>query len=207
MNRTLKTTILSLLLIVASGFAQAQTKQSPIINFHEVTPKVFRGARPENQASFAYLKNLGIKTVIDLQGGDPKNEDFGWLVPYVEPGETPQEIQAEKRSVEFNGMSFMSAPLDSLSLVDEKEAETIRAVLEIMNTPAYQPVYVHCAHGADRTGLVVALYRMKYQGWSAQQAHQEMVQDGHDTLHEMATSGMDLFFLTEALRITFESSL
>ena len=47
-------------------------------------------------------------------------------------------------------------------------------VVALMADPANQPVYVHCRHGQDRTGIVVAAYRMKQQGWSLTDAETEM---------------------------------
>jgi len=52
--------------------------------------------------------------------------------------------------------------------------EKFDRVLALMADPANQPVYVHCRHGQDRTGIVVAAYRMKQQGWSLADAEAEM---------------------------------
>ncbi len=59
-------------------------------------------------------------------------------------------------------------------------------------TPA-DPIYVHCEHGKDRTGLVIALYRMRADGWSQEQAAAEMKEMGHTgLLDELFTGHMDL---------------
>jgi hypothetical protein len=58
------------------------------------------------------------------------------------------------------------------------EDEDVIKFLRIVTTPAMQPVLVHCLHGSDRTGTMVAIYRIAYQGWSKGQATDEMVNGG-----------------------------
>jgi protein tyrosine/serine phosphatase len=45
---------------------------------------------------------------------------------------------------------------------------------KIVNDPANQPVFVHCAGGRHRTGTMTALYRMTNDGWTSDQAYNEM---------------------------------
>jgi protein-tyrosine phosphatase len=52
-------------------------------------------------------------------------------------------------------------------------------ILNLISDPTNQPVFFHCFHGEDRTGVVAALYRVIYQGCTLAQAHAEMMQDGH----------------------------
>jgi protein tyrosine/serine phosphatase len=64
-------------------------------------------------------------------------------------------------------------------------AEQIATFLQLVNDPANQPVYVHCAGGRHRTGVMTAIYRMSGEGWTADKAFQEMKQYkfGADFLH------------------------
>ncbi|MCI5052567.1 MAG: tyrosine-protein phosphatase [Simkaniaceae bacterium] len=50
--------------------------------------------------------------------------------------------------------------------------------LKVMQERAYHPVYVHCFHGADRTGTLVAAYRVVIQGWAKEDAIAEMKRFG-----------------------------
>ena len=52
-----------------------------------------------------------------------------------------------------------------------KQLETAEA-----NEPANQPVLIHCQRGAERTGTLLAVYRMEHDGWSAEEAYGEMRQ-------------------------------
>lgn len=58
------------------------------------------------------------------------------------------------------------------------ENEDVVKFLRIATTPALQPVLVHCQHGSDRTGTMVAIYRIAFQGWTKAQATDEMINGG-----------------------------
>ena len=64
-------------------------------------------------------------------------------------------------------------------------AQQMSEFLKLVNDPANQPVYVHCAGGRHRTGVMTAVYRMTNDGWTSEQAFQEMKQYkfGADFLH------------------------
>lgn len=116
-------------------------------NVGRVSPHIYRGALP-GKAGYATLKQLGIKTVIDMR-----------------------TTGSEKAEVENAGMASISIPIEmSRNGLQAK----VEQVMSVMADPARQPVYVHCRHGQDRTGIVVAAYRMKYQGWQLTDAETEM---------------------------------
>ena len=58
----------------------------------------------------------------------------------------------------------------------------MKAILQIVANPANLPIYIHCKHGQDRTGLVVALYRIFNEGWTPVEARKEMLQLGFHTM-------------------------
>jgi|JI6StandDraft_1071083.scaffolds.fasta_scaffold62865_2 rhodanese-related sulfurtransferase len=78
----------------------------------------------------------------------------------------------------------LALPDSQTQLVDlslktwDVEDQDILAFLRVATNPAQRPVIVHCRHGADRTGTMVAAYRMVVQGWSADAALAEMQQGG-----------------------------
>jgi protein tyrosine/serine phosphatase len=144
----------------AAAAANISAVRSAIDNFGQISESYYRGSQPDG-ADYATLAALGIKTVIDLQAdGSP----------------------AEKRLVEAAGMTFHRI---SMTTRTAPTGDQLAEFLEIVSDPANQPVYVHCAGGRHRTGVMTAVYRMTYDGWTADQAFKEMKQYdfGADFLH------------------------
>jgi tyrosine-protein phosphatase SIW14 len=126
-----------------------------------VAPGLFRGGMPDD-VGVAWLREKGIRTVINLRHfhGDSEGE-----------------------LVRAAGMRYERIPLES---TDAPEPEQVKRFLEIVRDPAAQPVYVHCLHGVDRTGAMIALYRIEAQGWSNSDALAEMEDFGaHGILHDL----------------------
>ena len=140
--------------------SNASAPKVSIDNFGRVNATYYRGAQPDPR-DYAALKALGIKTVIDLQ------KDFKG---------------SEQRLVQSAGMKFYRIPMTTRVAPTKEQLESF---LQLVNDPANQPVYVHCAGGRHRTGVMTAVYRMTHDGWSADQAFKEMkdYDFGADFLH------------------------
>ncbi len=80
-------------------------------------------------------------------------------------------LHSEKEAVEAAGMKSIEIPINVLKKPD---LETIKKIISIMSDPSNQPLYIHCALGQDRTGVVIAVYRMEVDGWSLSEAEAEM---------------------------------
>ncbi len=126
-----------------------------LTNCGRVTPNIYRGAQPLPEG-YATLKKIGIRTVINLR-----------------------TTSSEKQAVEAAGMKSVEVPLSVLNDVSPKAVDSI---IDIMKDPANQPVYLHCRQGQDRTGIVVAAYRMKVDGWSFSDAEAEMQSFGFNDI-------------------------
>ena len=105
----------------------------------------------------AGLEALGVKTDISLQ-----NPRFG-----KEKG----EIAAEKAAAEKLGITFVNLALPPNEAPPEK---MLRAFFKAVTDPAAQPVYIHCKHGRDRTGTMVAAYRIQFDHLTGAKALAEM---------------------------------
>jgi tyrosine-protein phosphatase SIW14 len=173
-----------LILLLPATFAQiarGSELNDPILeqvgaaveNFHSVdTGHIYRGARPE-LAGLEALAHSRIKTIVDLQGGD---RIYGYP---TEAGESDTDILQEKILTKTNGMAFFNEPMSAINPDMDDESGRIDEVLEMISSPENQPVFFHCRHGSDRTGLIAALYRVFYQACTPTQARVEMLKYGH----------------------------
>jgi protein tyrosine/serine phosphatase len=132
-------------------------------NFTKVHDTLYRGGYPDETA-LKIAVQIGIKTVISLQGG-------GTSAIFERP-----LIAAEKANAAKLGITFINIPLPFTTppqaMVDQMDAT--------LTNKASQPCYIHCAHGRDRTGTMVASYRIKYDGLTNDQAFTEMKTFGFD---------------------------
>lgn len=124
-------------------------------NVGRVAPGIYRGAQPD-QAGYATLKAMGVKTVINLR-----------------------YAHTERQAVESAGMRSVEIPINMFA--DPDQAVFAR-IVSLMVDPANQPVFLHCAHGKDRTGTAVAVYRMTIDGWSPREAEAEMQSFGFNDI-------------------------
>ena len=146
------TFIIALAVLSAAQAAQRdQSAKHRIKNFGSINDNFYRGAQPKPD-DYAGLAAMGVKTVIDLQR-DGKAE--------------------EQAMVEAQGMKFYRIGMSDSS---QPSAEQVETFLKLVNDPANQPVFIHCKGGRHRTGAMSAIYRMTRDGWTADQAFQEMKQ-------------------------------
>jgi len=160
--------ILVVLSVAALSFAQTSPKSFPqvtIENFGQMDEHFYRGAQPTRE-EFQELKDLGIKTVIDLRG---------------------DATDYEKPAVEALGMKYVNLPMSGLGY---PKAEYIDAFLKLANDPETGSFYVHCKGGVHRTGVAGAAYRFTKYGWNYDQVYQEMLN------YRFSTSGFHGKFKT-----------
>jgi len=81
-------------------------------------------------------------------------------------------------------MTAVEIPLKAdLGSVPPDDGE-LKRFFEVVLDPARQPVYIHCAFGKDRTGTMAAIYRMEIDGWTPDEALQEMDSFGYHTYYK-----------------------
>ena len=124
-------------------------EESDLKNFGKVNDHIYRGGQPRED-EYAELAKIGIKTIVDLRE-DP-------------------EIYA-RRSAEGAGLRYINIRLNAKRPPTEAESDSF---LQVVNDDRNWPVFVHCAGGRHRTGVLLAIYRMEVDGWDAQRAYGEM---------------------------------
>ena len=141
--------LISAVLVGASALAGQDSANLP--NFQVVNEHVLRGGQPTDNG-FKSLAQRGIKTVVDLRWVDEHS------------------IPHEKQIVEADGMRFISVPMKGLSAPTEEQVSKVLSVLEDGDS---WPVFIHCRRGSDRTGTVLACYRISHDHWENRKALEE----------------------------------
>jgi len=119
-------------------------------NLHQVTPTLYRGGQP-TAAGMQQLKAMGVKTVINLRS-----------------------FSSDRDEIRDTGLAYEHIYMKAW----HPEREDIVRFLQIVTDADRTPVFVHCQHGADRTGLMCAIYRVAVCGWTKEEAIKEMTQGG-----------------------------
>jgi protein tyrosine/serine phosphatase len=125
-------------------------------NLHRVEDNFFRSAQPSAQGFKSLATLHGVRTVVSLRAF---NSD-----------------EALARGLDLRLVRF---PIHTWNI---KRADAVAALQTLRRASREAPVLLHCQHGADRTGLIAALYRILYQGWSKDAALDEM-QNGNLGYH------------------------
>jgi protein tyrosine phosphatase (PTP) superfamily phosphohydrolase (DUF442 family) len=125
-----------------------------IPNFGRVHDTLYRGAQPDKHG-IENLRRLGVATIINLRMADDVAPD-------------------EEATARRLGLGYIHVPLPGLSAPERAQVDRVLALIE--TSP--KPVFVHCQHGADRTGTVIACYRLRHDGWTLDQAMAEAEHHG-----------------------------
>lgn len=135
------------------SLSHTEEKQSfpGVGNFGRVNARLWRGAQPSS-AGLQQLKAQGVDIVVSftLEG---------------------EAHVAEQREVEGLGMRYVGIPWSTRSVPTADQVATFLGV--IRDSPDAR-VFLHCKQGADRTGVMVAIYRLAVDRWTADQAVSEM---------------------------------
>jgi len=130
-----------------------------------------------NKLTIAGVKNFGEVTATLYRGGQPSGEGYQALakmgVNIVVDGRLSGHDQ-ERKQVEKAGMQYVAIPWHCLFPRDEVMAR----FLAVLRANPGKKVFVHCRYGDDRTGMMIAAYRMSVEGWTAKEARREMDQFG-----------------------------
>ena len=127
-----------------------QVSAHDLPNFHAVTPALLRGAAPTPKG-LEDLQKMGVKTIVDLRIA-------------------PKTVAKERAQLDRMGVHFLNLPMSG----EPPTEAQIQTFLKTIADPAQQPVFVHCQHGADRTGTMIGIYREHITGWPYDRTYKEM---------------------------------
>ena len=148
----------------SADIAGVDPHPAPINNFQIVDVKgLYRGGQPKGERDWVYLKNAGIKTVIKLNKYSSTREEKAELDSAKEHDIKVIEIPMPPEDWPHN-WNLWATP------ANEQVSEAVRALEQKQNWP----VYIHCSHGKDRTGLIVAIYRVRNNNYCKNTAYNEM---------------------------------
>lgn len=128
-----------------------KVEQDGLPNLHRITGNLYRCAQPTAEGMRAAEK-LGIKTVISLRAFHSDKDEL-------------KSTKLKSERIYFNTW--------------HAEDEDVLRFLKLVTNTNAGPILIHCQHGADRTGTMVAIYRMAVQGWSKEDAIKEMKEGGY----------------------------
>jgi hypothetical protein len=132
-------------------------------NFGQITPTLYRGERPTDEG-LACLAKMGVSIVISLEG---KYKDL-------------------RKPVERLGMQYVPMFWECSFPQDH----TFARFLQLLRDNPGKKVFVYCHYGDDRTGMMIAAYRIAEQNWSAHEAKEEMKAFGFDFFHRRICTGL-----------------
>lgn len=121
-------------------------------NLFRITPTFYRSAQL-SKSDIPTLKTLGIKNVVGLRA-----------------------FHSDKEWLKDSGIKAYRVKIYTWAISDDNVVAALKA---IRTAEQEGPVLLHCQHGADRTGLISAVYRVLYQGWSKEQALDELQNGGY----------------------------
>ncbi len=154
MHRFIYSPVIALhILILLFGSIQAahadnlpEIPEKALPRFHKVNETLYRGGMPKEDG-FRFLKKMGIKTIVNFRNGND-----------------------EQPLVESLGMKLVHIPLTASRGIPDFY---VQEFFKVVNNSDNYPVFVHCRRGADRTGTMIAFYRIAFEGWDPEKAYRE----------------------------------
>ncbi len=147
------------LLLVTNVYAEPRVRPTewaqPVLgvelgNFYKVSDELYRSQQPDDDV-MPQLEAMGIHSVLDLR-----------------------EFHSDNGKAKGTVLKLYRVPMNAGEIDDA----LVEKALDVIAT-APKPVLVHCWHGSDRTGVIVAMYRMVFQDWPRERAIDEFLNGGY----------------------------
>jgi protein tyrosine phosphatase (PTP) superfamily phosphohydrolase (DUF442 family) len=121
-----------------------------LTNFAQVSRNLYRAAAAD-RIGYLQVRAYGVRTIVDLR-----------------------EAHTDRAQLKGLGLNYVWIPMNPSDIEDDEVADFLRVV----RNPDLQPLLIHCKRGSDRTGTMVAIYRVMEQNWPVEQAAQELPRFG-----------------------------
>ncbi len=147
------------LLLVTNIYAEPRVRPTewaqPVLgvelgNFYKVSDELYRSEQPDDDVMLR-LEAMGIRSVLDLR-----------------------EFHSDSGKAKGTALKLYRVPMNAGEIDDALVEKALDAI-----ATAPKPVLVHCWHGSDRTGAIVAMYRMVFQDWPRERAIDEFLNGGY----------------------------
>ena len=122
-------------------------------NFGRVTTTIWRSAQPNPNKLRSYRDDYGIEAILNLRDDADEKERAG---------------------AESLGLAYWAVPMADDAI---PEARQVTGIINTLRSGI--PMLIHCKGGRHRTGLAVACYRVREQGWSKEEAWREAERYGY----------------------------
>ncbi|MCE2743296.1 MAG: dual specificity protein phosphatase family protein [Fluviicola sp.] len=123
---------------------------NPMYNLYKVDDDLYRSEQPTKEGMVA-LESMGIKSIVNVRN-----------------------ILNDRREGKATKLDLYKKRINTWTI---KYSEIIDALRLIQKAP--KPVLIHCKHGSDRTGCIVAAYRMAFMNWTKEEAIKEFQLGGY----------------------------
>lgn len=129
--------------------------EAKAFNFHKVTDGVYRCGLISKQAA-PLLKELGVKTVVTFDNN-------------------LKRVEQERAFLSEQGIKLESIPWSGWDYPDDRVVEQ---TLTLLDSREAKPIVIHCKHGQERTGVIIASWRISHEHWPVERAYLEMKAHG-----------------------------
>jgi protein tyrosine/serine phosphatase len=154
-------TCLALVTLAKTSEAKARPKSwavkldggNNLPNLHRITPTFYRSGQPTGSGYSLAAKTYGIRTIVSLN-------------------DKPEVTN-------IPGLALVHVKMNAFKTADDDDPQLPRALAAIHKALQHGNTLVHCQHGKDRTGGIVAVWRILYQGWTKEAAIREMKEGGY----------------------------
>jgi tyrosine-protein phosphatase SIW14 len=160
-------------LMVAAPYVYYRHTYSHAKRLRVVSPgRVYRSGSMTAEGFRDAIHRLGIKTVLNLQEEAPD--------PNLPQSYFDRSQVRESKVCADEGADLVFLEVDTVApnQYPQVKPAALAKFIKIMDDPKAYPILIHCRAGLHRTGVISAVYRMEYEGWTPQEALRELKDHG-----------------------------